>query len=283
MEKPDLETARRYVKEGYYWNAGMLFARTSLFVKEVEKYCPENLAVFEEGEAGYGSAKGVSMEYGVVEKTKKAAVVPYGAYWNDLGSFSSFFEIMNNGKGVATNTEVVDLDSRDNLVLVDGRKLVSLVDVNDLVVVDTRDALLIGSRKSSQRVKEVFKFLKGERDMRARRHTTVYRPWGFFTYMENNDSSRVKKVVIYPGKRMTLHRHYHRSEHWVVVRGVAEIELDGKKLIVGPGESTYVPRGAVHLLRNPGRVPLEMIEVQIGEYLSEDDVKKEEEGGVEDL
>ncbi|MBR9689985.1 MAG: mannose-1-phosphate guanylyltransferase/mannose-6-phosphate isomerase [Candidatus Altiarchaeota archaeon] len=275
IEKPNLELAKRYVDDGYFWNAGMLYTKSKNFLKEVELLSPEHMIVHDEGASAYSKIKEVQLEYAILEKTKKAAVVPISSYWNDLGSFSSFFEVLdNNGGSIVTNTEVLDVGAKDSLVISEENKLVGLVDVKDLIVVDTRDALFVGSRHSSERVKEVFKYLKSKGDTRAKYHTTIYRPWGFFTLMENDSRYKVKKVIVYPGKRMTMHRHYNRTEHWIVAKGAAQIEIGGVPSVIGPGESVYVPRGAAHMIQNPGKTPLEMIEVQIGDHLVEEDVER---------
>jgi len=283
-EKPSREKAERYVRDGYFWNGGIVSFRSRNLLKEVKKHSPEHLSVYEDGETAYRCVDGICISRGVFERTSRAAVVPLNSYWNDLGSFSAFFEVMkDNGNNLVTNTEVLDMGARESLVLSEEEKLVGLVDVSDLVVVDTRDALLIGSKDSCQKVKELFRFLQKRGDQRAKQHTTVYRPWGFFTFLEDGGKYKVKKVVLYPGKRMTRHCHYNRSEHWVVAKGTAQVELDGKSFIIGSGESTYVPRGAPHKIANPGKIPLELLEVQIGDYLSEDDVERVGEDGVEEL
>jgi len=285
VEKPDFETAKKYVENGYFWNAGMMYASKKNFIKEVEKHSPEHLAVFEDGEKAYSKVPDQTMEYGVFEKTGLAAVVPIKSYWNDLGSFSSFFDVLekSSGSSVVSNTEILDFGAKDSLVISEENKLVGLVDIKDLVVVDTRDALLIGSKDSSQKVKKIFKSLLAKGDERAKYHTTIYRPWGFFTFIETNDIYKVKRVVIYPNKRMTLHKHLNRTEHWVIAKGVAEITLNGKKMFLKSGESIYVPKASEHLLKNPSDLPLEIIEVQIGDNLTESDVEVIGRDQIEDL
>lgn len=284
VEKPDQETAERYVDQGYLWNACILSFDSELFLKEVEKHSPEHMAVYEEGASAYGDVEPQCVSRGVFERTDRAAVVPLDSYWNDMGSFSSFFDVLKDGgNNIVTNTEVLDVGARDSLVMSEEGKLVGMVDVGDLVVVDTRDALLIGSRNSCQKVKDIFKFLKSEGDRRAKQHTTIYRPWGFFTFMEEDERYRVKKVVLYPGKRMSQHRHYNRSEHWVVAKGTARVQLNGREFLMSSGESTFVPSGSPHIVENPGKIPLELLEVQIGDYLSEEDVERVGTDGVEDL
>ena len=283
IEKPDAETAEAYMKDGYFWNGCILFFNSEKFLREVRAHSPEYLAVYEEGESAYSRIKGTSVSRGVFEKTSRAAVVPLNSYWNDLGCFSSFFEVMENNDGVVTNTEVLNIGSKGNLVMGDNGKLVGLIDVEDLVVVDTSDALLIGSKDSSQKVKSIVNYLKENEDRRVRQHTLVYRPWGFFEMMQNDGGYRIRRVIIYPNKRLTNHRHFNRSEHWVIVSGTATVELEGKRFVVGPGESTFVPRGTAHKVENPGKIPLEMIEVQIGDYFGDNDVRRVAGDGVEDL
>ena len=241
------------------------------------------MAVYEEGENAYSKIKGTSVSRGVFEKTSRAAVVPLDSYWNDLGCFSSFFEVMIHNNGVVTNTEVLNISSKGNLVMGDNGKLVSLIDVEDLVVVDTSDALLIGSKESSQKVKEIVNYLKNSEDKRVKQHTLVYRPWGFFEMMQNDGGYRIRRIIMYPNKRLTNHRHFNRSEHWVVVKGTATVELEGRRFVIGPGESTFVPRGTAHKVENPGKIPLEMIEVQIGDYFGDNDIRRVAGDGVEDL
>ncbi len=275
IEKPNYELAKKYVNNGYFWNAGMLYVNSKNFVKEVQEYSPEHLCIHERGVDDYESVKSMTLEYGVLEKTDKAVVVPITSKWNDLGSFSSFFDEMDkNGEKLVTNTEVLNLDSKNSLIWSESKKLIGLIDVDDLIVVDTRDALLISSKKSSQKVKKMVTFLKDNKDSRARFHTTVHRPWGYFIMMEDNGGYRIRRMFVRPGKRLTAQKHFNRSEHWVVVKGTARVYLDGVETILGPGESSYVHRGTSHRIENPGQIPLEMIEVQIGDYISEKDVER---------
>lgn len=283
VEKPDAKTAEKYMNAGYFWNGCILFFNSENFLNEVESHSPEYLAVYEDGEKAYNKIEDMSVSRGVFEKTSRAAVVPLDSYWNDLGCFSSFFEVMDNTDGVVTNTEVLNIGSKGNLVMGDNGKLVSLIDVEDLIVIDTSDALLIGSKKSSQKVKAIVDYLKENDDKRVKQHTLVYRPWGFFEMMQNDGGYRIRRVIMYPNKRLTNHRHFNRSEHWVVVKGTATVELEGRKFVIGPGESTFVPRGTAHKVENPGKIPLEMIEVQIGDYFGNDDVKRIAGDGIEDL
>ena len=277
VEKPDYEKAVEYVREGYFWNSGMFMFHSKLFLKEVKTHCPEYMKIYEKGEKAYAGIEELSIDYGVMERTKKAAVVPFDGYWNDLGSFSSVYEAMEkDGDGIATNAEVINLNSKNSLILTERDKLAAVLNMENVAVIDTEDALLVTPLDRVQDVKKVVKFLKEKGDERAKFHRTVYRPWGFYTILERGSRYEIKKVVVLPGKGMKSQRHYNRSEHWVVVRGTAKIILDGKETILKPGESTFVPAGCVHRLTNPGRIPVEIIEVQIGDYVGEDDIERVE-------
>ncbi|AFK22449.1 mannose-1-phosphate guanylyltransferase/mannose-6-phosphate isomerase [Pyrococcus sp. ST04] len=278
-EKPDLETAKRYVESGYYWNSGMFMFRTSVFMEEAKKHSPEIVRAFEDGkniEEVYELAPEISVDYGIMEKTEKAAVVPLNTYWNDLGSFDAVYEALEkdeSGNAVRVSgfkAKYINIDSKNNLILTE--RLTATVGVKDLIIVDTGDALLVAKRGETQKVKEVYRRLKEENDERAIVHRTAYRPWGSYTVLEEGERYKIKRITVLPGKKLSLQLHYHRSEHWVVVRGTAKVRVGDKEFILRPGESTFIPAGVVHRLENPGKVVLEVIETQIGEYLGEDDI-----------
>ena len=278
-EKPDLETAKRYVESGYYWNSGMFAFSTSLFIEEVRKHAPDVWEAFEEGgdiEEVYKRAPEISIDYGVMEKTDKAAVVPLNTFWSDLGSFDAIYEVLEkdeDGNAVKVSghgAEYINLSSRGNLVMT--KRLTATIGVEDMIIVDTDDALLIAQRGEAQRVKEVFRILKERKDERAFVHRTAYRPWGSYTVLEEGERYKIKRLTVLPGKKLSLQMHYHRSEHWVVVRGTAKVVVGDKEILLRPGESTFIPAGVKHRLENPGKVLLEVIETQIGEYLGEDDI-----------
>ena len=278
-EKPDLETAKHYVEEGYYWNSGMFMFDTELFIDEVRKLSPEVYSAFEEAEdieKAYELVPDISVDYGIMEKTDKAAVVPLNVYWNDLGSFDAIydaFEKDENGNAVKVrglNAGYIGIDSEDNLIMTE--RLTATVGVDDLIIIDTGDALLVAHRGESQKVKEVYKKLKEKGDERVVVHRTAFRPWGSYTVLEEGDRYKIKRLTVLPGKKLSLQMHYHRSEHWVVVRGTAKVILEDREILLRPGESTFIPAGVRHRLENPGKVTLEVIETQIGEYLGEDDI-----------
>ncbi|MCQ6253520.1 mannose-1-phosphate guanylyltransferase/mannose-6-phosphate isomerase [Methanocaldococcus sp.] len=274
-EKPDLDTAKEYLKKGYLWNSGMFLFRTDVFEEEVKKHCPEVYEAFklEDIDEIYKIVPDISIDYGVMEKSDKVAVIPLNIKWSDLGSFDAFYEEFEKDKnGNVIYGENIVINSNNNLVNVHDGKIVSLIGVNDLIVVDTKDALLICNKGDSQKVKDVYKKLKERNDKRILFHKTVYRPWGYYTVLEEGQFYKIKKITVLPGKKLSYQLHYHRSEHWIVVKGMAKVTIDGKEFFVRSGESTFVRSGVKHRLENPGKIPLEVIEIQVGEYLEEDDI-----------
>ena len=280
-EKPDYDTAKQYVENGYYWNSGMFLFDSTLFIDEVIRVAPKVYTAFEEAknmEEAYEKVPDISVDYGVMEKTDKAAVVPLNTYWNDLGSFDAIYEAFGKDKtGNAVRIsgfkgEYINIDSKNNLVITE--RLTATVGVEDLIIIDTGDALLVAKKGETQKVKEVYRKLVESNDERAIVHKTAYRPWGSYTVLEEGERYKIKRLTVLPGNRLSLQRHYHRSEHWVVVRGTAKVKIGDKELLLRPGESTFIPAGVVHRLENPGKVTLEVIETQIGEYLGEDDIER---------
>ncbi|RSN67920.1 mannose-1-phosphate guanylyltransferase/mannose-6-phosphate isomerase [Candidatus Korarchaeum cryptofilum] len=278
-EKPDEERAKIYLSQGYLWNSGMFLLDTDLFMEEVKRVIPSVAEAFSSSdlEGAYESVPDISIDKGLMERTDKAAVIPLDVSWSDLGGFNSLYEIlgkdeMGNAFRVNSNGSYIQLRSSGNLVITE--RLTAIVGVSNLVIVDTGDALLVADRKEDQGVREVYEELVRRGDERALIHRTVYRPWGSYTVLENGDRYRVKRITLLPGRRLSLQRHYNRSEHWVVVRGTAKIIIDGEERVLRPGESTFIPMGSVHRLENPGKIDLEVIEVQIGDYLGEDDIER---------
>lgn len=273
-EKPDIKTAEDFVKKGYLWNSGMFFFDSKLFLEELRKYSAEMLKIFENGERAYDEVPEISVDYGILEKSKRVAVVPMSVEWNDVGSFDAIYDhLAKDSSGNAIRGEVITLNSSRNLVIAE--RLTALLDVEDLLLIDTDDALLVAKKGSAERVKEIYRILKKKNDNRVRIHRTAFRPWGSYTLLEENEY-KIKRITVKPGKRLSMQKHYHRSEHWIVVRGTARIIVDGKEILLRKGESTFVPAGSLHRIENPGKIPLEIIEVQIGEYLEEDDIERVE-------
>ncbi|MCS7118894.1 MAG: mannose-1-phosphate guanylyltransferase/mannose-6-phosphate isomerase [Archaeoglobaceae archaeon] len=271
-EKPNLNLAEEFVKKGYYWNSGMFLFKRDIFLEEVRRHSPEMLKIFEEGEKAYDYVPDISVDYGILEKSDRVAVVPMNVDWSDIGNFDAIYEILT--KDVNDNAifgEVLTFNSSRNLVIAE--RLTAILDVEDIILVDTGDALLVLKKGSSEKVKDIYRILKEKGDKRVEVHRTAYRPWGSYTLLEDG-SYKIKRITVKPGKRLSLQRHYHRSEHWIVVRGTAKIIVDGKEVLLRTGESTFVPAGSLHRIENPGKISLEMIEVQIGEYLEEDDIER---------
>lgn len=277
-EKPDLETAEKYVRSGYLWNSGMFLFDSKIFVEEVKTLAPEIFEAFEDVdiEKVYEKLPEISVDYGILEKSDKVAVVPLEVKWNDLGSFDSLYEVLEKDESgnAFIGEKPFEINSKGNLVV--SRKLTAMIGVEKLIVVDTEDALLISKLGESEKVKELVKSLSARGDSRVVIHKTAYRPWGSYTVLEEGERYKIKRITIKPGKRLSLQRHYHRSEHWVVVKGTARVYFDGKEVLLRPGESTFIPAGILHRLENPGKVDLEVIETQIGEYLEEDDIERVE-------
>ncbi|MEW6426033.1 MAG: mannose-1-phosphate guanylyltransferase/mannose-6-phosphate isomerase [Bacillota bacterium] len=274
-EKPDEKTALAYLEKGYLWNSGMFMFQTGVFAEEVERCCPEVGQAFcaADLEEIYEKVPAVSIDYGVMEKSRRVAVLPLAVKWSDLGSFDAFFEeFPRDERGNVVFNGGVLLDAADNLLYTDGGKVAALIGVRDLIVVDERDALLICPKNEAQRVKEVVAALKEAGDARADLHLTAYRPWGSYTILEEGFFYKIKRISVLPGKKLSYQLHHHRSEHWIVVRGTAKVTVEGVETFVRSGESTFVQSGQKHRLENPGKVVLEVIEVQLGEYLEEDDI-----------
>ena len=285
-EKPDQKTAEDYIAKGnYYWNSGMFCFQAGVFLEELKKFNPE---MYDACEAALKDDKTDSLisiekedmlaipkdsiDYAVMEKSDKVKVVPADIGWSDLGSFDALYnELPKDESGNTEADELISVDSKNNLVLTSERK-VALVDVENMIVVDTPDALLITPRGSSQKVKQVVNRLEEENSKLHHENVTTFRPWGSYTVLQDRDRYKVKRIVVKPGKRISLQKHYHRSEHWVVVEGTAVVTVDDEQKIVRPNESTYIPIGSVHRLENPGKVDLAIIEAQVGEYTGEDDI-----------
>lgn len=285
-EKPDIETAKKYIDEGCLWNSGMFLFNTALFMEAVKNYAPEIYKNFEsqiEIEEIYKNIPEISVDYGIMEKVKNAAVVKLNTYWSDLGSFDAIYNAFEKDEnGNAIRGECILENSENNLVI--SSKLTSLINLKNLVIVDTDDALLIANRGDTEKVKKIYKILKEKNDKRVLEHRTVYKPWGKYTVLEEGERFKIKRLTVLPKKRLSLQRHFHRSEHWVVVHGMAKITVDNEERFLRVNESTFIRPGELHRLENPGRIPLEIIEVQIGEYVEEDDIERiEDDFGREDF
>ncbi|MDR1205898.1 MAG: mannose-1-phosphate guanylyltransferase/mannose-6-phosphate isomerase [Peptococcaceae bacterium] len=276
-EKPDAQTAKKYVEQGYYWNSGMFLFGADMFVNEVRTYAPDVYAAFESGtaEQSFERTPSISVDYGIMEKSARTAVLPLSSDWDDMGSFYTFYDTFAGNEDDSGNIGFdgeIFIESQNNLVYPKEEKVYSLVGVHDLVVIDQGDALLICDKNRTQDVKQVVGTLKERKDARADLHLTEFRPWGSFTLLENGQFYKIKRLTVLQGKQLSYQMHYHRSEHWVVVTGTATVIVDGAEQMVRSNESVFIPAGGRHRLRNDGKVPLEVIEVQSGQYLGEDDI-----------
>lgn len=288
VEKPDLETAQTYVDSGdFYWNSGMFLFRASVYLEQLALHRSEMIPSCKEalrsaavdldfirlGAEAFGECPDDSIDYAVMEKTDKAVVVPLDAGWSDVGAWAALWQVNSQDKQQnALHGDVIALDSQRCLAMAESGRLVSLLGVEDLVVVDTPDAILVAHREKAQEVKKIVDKLKSNKRSEALEHREVYRPWGKYDSIDCGDRFQVKRITVNPGGKLSLQKHHHRAEHWIVVSGTAEVLCGDKSQLLTENQSTYIPLGAVHQLRNPGKLPLEMIEVQSGSYLGEDDI-----------
>jgi mannose-1-phosphate guanylyltransferase / mannose-6-phosphate isomerase len=286
VEKPDPVTAAGYMKAGYLWNSGNFMFRASVLLDEYRGVDAESVQAITDSvvKAGrdlgfvtldvgaFGSAKSISIDYAVMEKTSRAAVVPVACGWSDVGSWLAVWELSDkDAQGNAAQGAAVFEDSRNCNVSTD-RALVALEGVDDLVVVATQDAVLVSRQKNANGLKRLVAKLKIVAPQVTEDHLKVHRPWGDYQSIDAGDRHQVKRIVVKPGSRLSLQKHHHRSEHWIVVRGTARVTVNELVKIVHENESIYIPIGAVHRLENPGKIMLELIEVQTGSYLGEDDI-----------
>lgn len=277
-EKPEYEVAATYIEDGYYWNAGIFMFNTKLFSNEVKIYSLEIYNAFIDSKSikeAFGKiTKKISIDYGIMEKSNKVVVVPVDIGWNDLGSFDAIYDVFDKDEenNIVDDDNIV-IDSKNNYIYSEKGKLISTIGVNDLIIVDNRDALLICKKDQSQKVKEIVNELKLNNDNRAEYHVQDYRPWGNYKVLEEEEGLfKIKRINVSQGKKLSYQMHHHRSEHWIVVKGMAKITIDDEEQLVPAGESVFIRSGQKHRLENPGKTPLEIIEVQMGDYLKEDDI-----------
>lgn len=276
-EKPDIETAGRYIKEGgYYWNSGMFAFSIGAMMEEFAGHAPEIRkaldADFDEMVSGFSRMPDISIDYAVMEKSENVVTLPMDIYWNDIGSWDSLFDVLDKDKdGNAKTGDVLTIDTKNTMILGD-KRLVGAIGMEDCLIVETGDAILISSRGRSQKVKDLINILKGSNRKEASEHVTTYRPWGSYTILEEGERYKIKRIVVNPLATLSLQKHYHRSEHWVVIKGAAKVTIAGRDMFIHENESAFVPKSTLHRLENPGKVPLEIIEVQNGEYVGEDDI-----------
>lgn len=293
VEKPNLDKATEYVRDGnYYWNSGIYLFKTSVLIDEVRKINPELIKICEAclidnsldlnnsiyvdkynpKKASYDKLENISIDYGLMEITKKAVLYPLASFWTDIGSYKSLYDCLDkDDNGNVTKGDICTIDSNNNYVNSDN-KLVALLGVDDLVVVDTKDVTFITTKERSQDVRKMVDKLNLEKREETKTSSTVLRPWGYYEVLSKEPRYQVKRICLYPGNSISLQLHYHRSEHWTVVNGTAEVVCDDKTFLLTENQSTYIPLGSVHKLKNIGKLLLEVIEVQSGTYLGEDDI-----------
>jgi len=289
VEKPGLETAKQYLKDGnYLWNSGMFLFTAQNYLKELNKYnakisesCKQAIEKAKQDydflrldSAAFSESPADSIDYAVMEKTENAAVVPLDAGWNDIGNWSALYQIgekdKNNNviKGNAITTETTNSYINAN------HHMIATIGIDDLIIVDTADATLVASKDKTQQVKQIVEQLQQQNRTEEQLHRKVYRPWGWYDTIDNGHRFKVKRICVTPGATLSLQKHHHRAEHWIIVKGTAKITNGNKTELLTENQSTYIPIGTTHRLENPGKLPLEMIEVQSGSYLGEDDIER---------
>ncbi|MDR3623872.1 MAG: mannose-1-phosphate guanylyltransferase/mannose-6-phosphate isomerase [Chlamydiales bacterium] len=277
VEKPNFETAERYVSSGeYLWNSGMFAFSVGVMLKEMEDFTPDVHRLLEgsydDAYKNFHQMPSLSIDYGVMEKSQKAVVLPLNLSWSDIGSWDNVYEMLPKDVNQnATLGSVVDIDTKNCLIL-GGKRLVATIGLEDMLIVETDDVILIAKKNESQKVKSLVDKLKMANRKEVVEHVTVNRPWGTYTILDQDTRYKIKKILVSPGQILSLQKHYHRSEHWVIVKGTAKVTIGDQETYVHENESIYVPKGSLHRVENPGKVPLEIIEAQVGEYLGEDDI-----------
>lgn len=287
VEKPKLETALQYLSSGdYYWNSGMFLFKASRYLAELKQHRPDIYAACEQAMAevdpdldfirvnqqAFLACPSESIDYAVMEKTAAAVVVPLDANWSDVGSWSSLWDISDkNSDGNVHKGDVLSCDSSGNYVFAE-TGLVATVGLQNIVVVQTKDAVLVAAKDRVQDVKSIVQQLKDLGRSEHKIHREVYRPWGKYDSIDQGQRYQVKRITVHSGQKLSVQMHHHRAEHWIVVAGTALVSIDGVDTMLSENQSVYIPLGAVHALENPGKIPLELIEVQSGTYLGEDDI-----------
>lgn len=287
VEKPDADTAEQYVVSGdYLWNSGMFMMRASVWLEELNRFHPAMLeackAAYEQGKRdsdfyrvnaqAFGSCQANSIDYAVMEETDRAAVVALDAGWSDIGAWSSLWEVSNqDDQGNVMQGDVYQHATKNTLLIAQHRFLAA-VGLDDIIVVETPDAVLVAHKDHAQSVKEVVNHLKSDKRSEYQTHRRVYRPWGYYEGIDAGQRFQVKRLMVKPGAALSLQMHHHRAEHWVVVKGTARVTKGEEVFMLTENQSTYIPLGTTHRLENPGNIPLEIIEVQSGSYLGEDDI-----------
>lgn len=287
VEKPNAAGAERLIADGALWNSGYFLFRADVMIGELETHAPAVLeaargALIEAARdldfvrldaAAFGQAPKTSIDYAVMERTARAGVLPVSFPWSDVGTWDAVWQVLDRDEsGNAVRGRVELIETRGSLVHSEGEGLTTVVGLDDVVVVSTPDAVLVASKARSGLVKELVTQLRGRGHAEADAHRRMYRPWGWYQRIDIGERFQVKRIMVTPGGRLSLQKHYHRAEHWVVVKGTAEVTLNEQVILVHENEAVYLPIGSMHRLTNPGKIPLELIEVQVGSYTGEDDI-----------
>jgi mannose-1-phosphate guanylyltransferase len=287
VEKPDAATAQSYIDSGsYYWNSGMFLFAADVYLNELKAFRPDIYTACEKAYLGkvrdvdflrvdadaFMACPDESIDYAVMEKTDKAVVVPLSAGWSDVGAWSSLWEIGDqDASGNVSSGDVLNHNTSNSYIRAEHR-LVAMVGLDNVVVVETNDAVLVAAKDQVQDVKKIVKALKAQNRSEVSQHRHVYRPWGVYDSIDNGERYQVKRITVKPGAKLSVQMHHHRAEHWIVVSGTAKVTNGDKEIMLTENQSTYIPVGVVHALENPGVLPLELIDVQPGSYLGEDDI-----------
>jgi mannose-1-phosphate guanylyltransferase/mannose-6-phosphate isomerase len=287
VEKPDAATAQTYIDSGeFLWNCGVFLFKASALLAEMQRWAPAVFAACSEAFVknkpdlgfdridadSFAASPDISIDYAVMECTANAVVVPCDTPWSDVGSWASLTDSMSKDEAGNTARGDVLLHNVSNSTVFSEEKLVVVMGVDDLIVVETDDAILVAPRQESENIKQVVEKLAGQQRSQAKSHRKVYRPWGFYDSISEGERHKVKSIVVKPGASLSLQMHHHRAEHWIVVRGTARVVRGDEEFLLTENQSTYIPLGVTHRLENPGSIPLEIIEVQSGAYLGEDDI-----------
>jgi mannose-1-phosphate guanylyltransferase/mannose-6-phosphate isomerase len=277
VEKPDAKTATSYLLSGHYlWNSGMFLFQIRTYLEELKLHCPAFAEKIRQGHVNvlkeFCELPATSIDYALMEKSKRALVMSLEVSWSDVGCWDSVYEILDKDEHCnATIGNVCALETK-NCLIVGNKRLVSTLGLDDLFIIETDDALLIGKKGESQKVKQLYEELHKKQVKESQESLIDYRPWGQFTVLEEGARYKIKRIVVEPMQKLSLQKHYHRSEHWIVVKGCAKTLIGDEENLIYENESVFVPKGCVHRLENPGKVRLEIIEVQVGEYVGEDDI-----------
>lgn len=277
-EKPNLETAKKYIKAGnFYWNSGMFSFTIRCYLEELAKYHPDILTCLQENYAEtiqqFLKMPNISIDYAIAEKSSRIVILPLKLYWNDVGSWDAIYDVLDkDAKGNAIKGDCIAIDCKNSLMVSNGR-LITGISLENLIIVETPDLVLVSQRGTSQKVKDLVDELKKRGRKEATEHTTIYHSWGSYTLLGEGPGYRMKKMIIKPGEKVKMHLHYHRSEHWIIASGTGKVLKGDEVRLLHENDGEFCPIGVIHAIENPGKIPLEVIEVQSGRYLEVDDIR----------